>query len=100
MFSQVGIKTDYVIGEENAIADFLSCAPATPGFANFSYHHLQTRFPWLHLSHCFLLSNELLALICSALLQPSVNIPTTHVPLGCMTTESSISSPTFFGLPS
>jgi hypothetical protein len=100
MFSQVGIETDYVIGEENIVADFLSRAPATHGFANFSYRHLQTRFPWLHLSRRFLPSNELLALVCSALLQPSVNIPTTRVPLGRMTTESSISSPTFFGLPS
>jgi hypothetical protein len=98
MFSEVGIEAAHIPGEKNVIADFLSRISHTHQFSSFTYETLQTQFPWLTLSRRFAPSNELLALVFTALLRPSVNIPTTRVNLGQMTTAPSTSKQSFFGL--
>ena len=99
MFSDVGIEAVHIAGEKNIIADFLSRIAKTHGFSSFTYANLQTQFPWLRLSRCFVPSNELLVLVFTALLRPSVDIPITRVNLGRLLVEPSTSKQTFFGLP-
>ena len=96
MFSDAGVHTNHIPGDDNVIADYLSCITITHTSATFTYLDLQICFPWLKLSHLFQLSNELHALICSSLSTPSINIPTTQVPLGQINAASIISSQCFF----
>ena len=100
MFSDTGVEADHIEGVKNVVADFLSRLADTHDFASFTYSHLQTRFPSLKLSRRFVPSSELLALVSSALLKPSVDIPTMRVKLGHMITESPTSNQNFFGLSS
>jgi hypothetical protein len=97
MFSDVGIEAAHIPGKKNVIADYLSRISHTHEFSSFTYANLQTQFPWLTLSRRFVPSKELLALVFTALLNPSVDIPTTRVSLGQMTTEPSSSKQSFFG---
>jgi len=99
MFSDLGIEAQHVKGIENIIADFLSRIALTHDPSTFTYHHLQIKFPWLRLSRRFAPSNELLALVCSALSNPSIDIPTTRIPLGQLNAEVATSTQTFFGMP-
>jgi hypothetical protein len=99
MFSDLGIESQHIEGIENVVADFLSRLFESHHFSAFTYQHLQTRFPWLRLSHRFLPSNELLALVFTALSRPYVDIPTTRVELGLLRAEPSTSSQNFFGIP-
>jgi hypothetical protein len=98
MFSDVGIEAAHIQGEKNVIADYLSRISHTHKFSSFTYANLQTQFPWLTLSRRFLPSKELLLLVSTALLRPSVSIPTTRVKLGQMKTEPNTSKQPFFGL--
>jgi hypothetical protein len=99
MFSDLGIESQHIEGIENVVADFLSRLFESHHFSAFTYQHLQTRFPWLRLSRRFLPSNELLALVFTALSRPYVDIPTTRVELGLLRAEPSTSSQNFFGIP-
>lgn len=99
MFSEMGIESQHIEGIENVVADFLSRLFETHHFSAFTYQHLQERFPWLTLSHRFLPSNELRALVFTALSMPSVNIPTARVSLGHLEAAPSTSKQTFFGIP-
>ena len=96
MFSDVGVHADHVPGDDNVIADYLSCIALTHTSATFTYLDLQTHFPWLKLSRLFQLSNEVHVLICSSLLTPSISIPTMRVPLGQIEAISITSSQHFF----
>jgi hypothetical protein len=98
MFSDIGVDADHIEGVKNVVADFLSRLAETHDFSSFTYSQLQTRFPSLKLSRRFAPSSELLALVFSALLKPSVDIPTTRVKLGHMITESPTLKQNFFGL--
>ena len=99
MFPDLGIKAQHVKGLANVIADFLSHIAITHNPSTFSYHHVQTQFPWLWLSYCHVLSNKkLLALVCSALSNQSVNIPTTRVTLRQLRAEPPTLTQTFFGM--
>jgi hypothetical protein len=98
MFSDVGIEADHIEGEKNNIANFLSRLYKTHKPDAFTYATLQIQFPWLKLSRRFIPSNELLALVFSALSQPSVKLPTTRVKLGQMIVTQSILKQNFFGL--
>jgi hypothetical protein len=100
MFSDLGIEAQYIKGTQNEVADFLSRLSLTQSMSSVTYHTLQTRFPWLRLSRRFVPSNDLLALVFMALSTPSVDIPTTRVPLGQLRAELSTSRTSFFGLPS
>ena len=95
MFLDAGVHANHIPGDNNVITDYLSCIAITHTSATFTYLDLQTRFPWLKLSHLFQPSNELHALICSSLLTPFINIPTTQVLLGQIKAESTTSSQHF-----
>jgi hypothetical protein len=82
MFSDVGIEADYIEGEKNVIADYLSRIRLSNDFDSFSFHNLQTKFACLKSSRHFQPSNELVLLLTTALLTPSVDIPTTRIKLG------------------
>ena len=82
MFSDVGTEADYIEGERNVIADYLSRIRLSNDFDSFSLKNLQTRFPCLKSSRHFLPSKELVSLLTTALLTPSVDIPTTRIKLG------------------
>jgi hypothetical protein len=99
MFSDAGVHANHIPGDDNVIADYLSRIAITHTSATFTYLDLQIRFPWLKLSRLFQPSNELHALVCSSLLTPSVNIPTTRVPLGRIKVASITSSQRFFDTP-
>jgi hypothetical protein len=96
MFSDLGVEAQHIKGTQNIIADFLSRASLTHNMSSFTYRHIQTRFPWLTLSRRFFPSSELLALVFTALLRPSVTIPTTRVMLGQLIAESPTSNQNFF----
>ena len=96
MFSDAGVHANHIPGDNNVIADYLSCIAITHTSATFTYLDLQICFPWLKLSRLFQPSNELHVLICSSLLTPSINIPTMRVPLGQIKATSIISSQPFF----
>jgi hypothetical protein len=98
MFSDLGIEAQHIEGIENIVADFLSRMSITHNPSTFSYQHVQTQFPWLRLSRRYVPSNELLALVCSALSTQSVDIPTTRVMLGQLRVEPPTSKQTFFGI--
>jgi hypothetical protein len=98
MFSDLGVETEHIQGKQNVVADFLSRVSLTHNVSSFTYHDLQIRFPWLTLSRRFVPSNDLRALVFTALSKPSVNIPTTRVKLGLLSAESTTSSTNFFGL--
>jgi hypothetical protein len=98
MFSDLGVETEHIQGKQNVVADFLSRVSLTHNVLSFTYHDLQIRFPWLTLSRRFVPSNDLRALVFTALSKPSVNIPTTRVKLGLLSAESTTSSTNFFGL--
>ena len=95
MFLEISI---HIPGDDNIIANYLSCIAITHTSSSFTYLHLQTHFPWLKLSCLFQLSNELLVFIYTALSKPSINIPTTRVQLRQITAESVTSSQHFFGM--
>jgi hypothetical protein len=99
MFSDAGVHANHIPGDDNVIADYLSRIAITHTSATFTYLDLQIRFPWLKLSRLFQPSNELHALVCSSLSTPSVNIPTTRVPLGRIKVASITSSQRFFDTP-
>jgi hypothetical protein len=86
MFSDVGVSAEHIAGEQNVISDYLSRAKHTNNLPAFSFKTLQTQFPWLSGSRRFLPSKELLWLLTSALLRPSVDMPTTRVMLGQLQT--------------
>jgi hypothetical protein len=86
MFSDVGVLAEHLAGEDNVIADYLSRAKNTNDLPAFSFKTLQAKFPWLSGSRRFLPSKELLWLLTTALLRPSVDMPTTRVPLGRLQT--------------
>jgi hypothetical protein len=91
MFSDVGIEADYIEGENNIIADYLSRIRLANDFSAFSFEKLQTKFNCLKSSRHFLPSNELVSLLTTALLTPSANIPTTRIKLGQIVTEQTTS---------
>jgi hypothetical protein len=97
MFSELGIESEHIAGIENVVADYLSRIALTHDPSSFTYHDLQTRFPWLRLSRRYVPSSELLALVCTALSSASGSIPTTRVPLGLLSAEPPTSRQTFFG---
>ena len=99
MFSDLGIESEHIAGIENVVADYLSRLAITHDPSSFTYHDLQTRFPWLKLSRRYVPSSELLALVCTALSSASVSIPITRVPLGQLSAAPPTSKQTFFGLP-
>ena len=97
MFSEVGIEAEHIQGVLNVVADFLSRLADTHDVASFTYSQLQIKFPWLMLSHRFVPSNELLALVCTALSSASATIPTTRVKLRHLLVEQTTSTQTFVG---
>jgi hypothetical protein len=100
MFSELGIEANHIEGVLNVAADYLSrLATITHNVSSFTYSHLQTKFPWLTLSRRYVPSNELLALVFLALLQPSVTPPTMRIKLGQLTAMPITSTQTFFGKP-
>ena len=86
MFSDVGTEADHISGVDNIFADYLSRAKNTNDLSAFSFRQFQTMFPWLKGSRRFQPSKELLCLLITALSRPSVDIPTTRVPLGLLQT--------------
>jgi hypothetical protein len=59
MFSDVGIEAKHIPGEENVIADYLSCAKNTNDLSSFCFKQYQTQFPWLTGSRRFLPSKDI-----------------------------------------
>jgi hypothetical protein len=98
MFSDMGIEAQHIEGVANVIADYLSRLAETHNSASFTYAQLQTQFPWLRLSHHFIPSSELLALVYTALSKPSISIPTMRAKLRWLVVESTTSRQNFFGL--
>jgi hypothetical protein len=92
MFTDTGIEADHIAGEENVVADFLSRLRNANDLSAVSFKTFQTRFPCLKGSRRFLPSRELLSLLYTTLSTPSVEIPTTRVKLGRMTTVHDTSS--------
>jgi hypothetical protein len=82
MFSNVGVDADHIKSEDNIVADYLSRAKNINNPSEFSFRQFQMAFPWLKGSRRFLPSKELLWLLTTALLRPSVDITTTRVMLG------------------
>jgi hypothetical protein len=97
MFSDVGIEAEHIKGELNTVADFLSRLSDTHDISSFTYSQLQTKFPWLRLSLHFVPSNELHALVFTALSSAFVILPTTRVKLGHLLAEQTTSTQTIVG---
>jgi hypothetical protein len=96
MFSDLGVESAHIAGVLNVVADFLSRLSETHDVSSFTYSDLQTKFPWLTLSRRYVPSNELLALVCSALSNAYVPLPTTRVKLGQLLVEQATSNQHFF----
>jgi hypothetical protein len=47
MFSDVGVRAAYIKGEENPIAEYLSCLRDQDKFSQFQYESLVTQYPRL-----------------------------------------------------
>jgi hypothetical protein len=75
MFSDVGVHAAYIKGEENPIADYLSCLRDQDNFSQFQYESLVTQYPRLKQCRRFLPSQELLSLVYSVLSMGHVTIP-------------------------
>jgi hypothetical protein len=99
MFSDVGIEAEHIEGVLNVVADFLSrlSDDTHHDVSSFTYSQLQSKFPWLRLSHRFAPSSELRALVCSALSNAFVTLPTTRVKLGHLLAEQTTSTQTIVG---
>jgi hypothetical protein len=52
MFSDVGVHTAYIKGEENPIAEYLSRLRDQDNFSQFQYESLVTQYPWLKQCRC------------------------------------------------
>ena len=98
MFSDVGIEAEHIEGVLNVVADFLSRLSDTHhDVSSFTYSQLQSKFPWLRLSRRFAPSSELRALVCTALSNAFVTLPTTRVKLGHLLAERTTSTQTIVG---
>jgi hypothetical protein len=82
MFLDVGVLVVHIVGEDNVVTDdYLSRAKNTNNLPSVSFKMLRTKFPWLSGSRRFQPTSELSCLLTTALLRPSVVMPTTRVPL-------------------
>jgi hypothetical protein len=82
MFSNMGIRAAYIVGAQNAIADYLSRLRDQNAFSSFQFRSLIQQFP--RLQHCrrFQPSPKLLSLVYASLSNGYVKLPTTRIPLG------------------
>jgi hypothetical protein len=84
----LGLSTDYVKGDLNEVADYLSRLRKELGsYSPLNLSALTQRYPQLSICSRFQPSQELLSLLFSSLLNGSALIPTTRVPLGLLTRE-------------
>jgi hypothetical protein len=87
MFSDMGIRAAYIMGAQNAIADYLSCLRDQNAFSSFQFWSLIQQFPWLQHCRRFQPSPELLSLVYALLSNGYVKLPTTQILLGRIEAE-------------
>jgi hypothetical protein len=82
MFSDMGIQAAYIVGTQNAVADYLSRLRDQNAFSSFQLWSLIQQFPQLQHCRCFQPSPELLSLVYASLSNGYVKLPTMRILLG------------------